>query len=1518
MGWPMLAVALAGLTTSSSWGQTTFTNFSLTATELRDRLYDTTTGAALLRAPIHAAVMHLMDEAVRKNPGVLSTADAAQVMRNVINSMTNDFGSQPQFSVDDMISRALPYLQKELSQKIPAKTMDAIQTGWNILVVAEQQGLFSTVYSNLTTAFPSGTVFPDFVNTASAIQALQRQAGSRARSLALPERIRAASDPAFGAAAAQVMSDVTTISPQDALETIVTNIPALLNSPFVQKLVHTVQTAGQVVVEFNELVASVTNTLGSLHRAVSDNAAVLGEVAGQQTDFLNGPIDPQVAAQGLARVQLVSHAISDAMDTTEHVVNFASTLIKLGGDSKLAQQVATVGASVIKVAEAVKKVSDVANVLGGVFSAASAFATGNYIGAALDMFSMFSGPSGPSPNQIILEQISAVRQDIADLRNNMNERFDRVDAALTNIMEKIDYSLMLITNDFNYVINNLDQIKGSLYDLQGQLHRMESDTYSYLTSISDYWLNLALNGGLAYETTYGLPMDYATFQGFENTLYTWAYNNSSDPLHEPVPVNCPSCYAIGGLFDQLTLHGFPEENVGYINNFIYSALGLPKPFGGVSALANPRVWSITANAYSQLCMENPTWFRETAAYRLNNIIAVGYNLNTFLNRLIASNTNAPNTELWTNVCNGYRNALQTFTNAVQASLAAFASTNGLPAGFDPFTNQFLSVVTPKTNTMRDGYYPTATVVSVTAMANSPTADGMPIYFLDQNTLRSLDANGLITTLAGNTNAGFRDGAEALFNNAQGLAVGPNGTVYIADTDNHAIRAWTPGGVVTTLAGFIPGTNGAAPVSGAVDGTNSLARFNSPHGLIMDNERNLLVADTLNHVVRKVTPAGAVSTWAGTLALGGVRNGRTVAAAEGNNALIAQFWTPGGLAVGANSLVYVLDTFTRLVRTVDTNGVVTTYRPQNTPLLHFFPQALAKDLDTLQARALSWPIAEIAAGGYPDTLSTSVGYGTIWHALSVLLRADGTLAARGDPMTIPRYDVDFHAPAGLTNIVAVAASSRSQSIALKSDGTVIPLGEGSVPTGFTNIVSIAAGSSQSLALRADGTVVAWSSAQKSLPQGLTNVVALAAGGDHYLALRDNGSVVAWTNDGTLQTNLPLTLTNVVAIAASATDDLGMTHSLALKGDGSVVAWGDNSQQQCNVPAGLNNVVAIAAGLGHSLALKADGHVVAFGQGLYYEDNSDGGNTVDSGVTSSMPASMTNVQWIADFSFYAMASKKDGGVVTWGGGSGLQPPGSIRVPSFSDPPPQSLDTYATNAAVQQFTTGVIMPDGQILVADKFGLRLFDYSDRLQRQAAAYLVTDLSNTSGNLHQAGKALKAWHLLLQTLATYALSDALSTDDALHALLFSRDGLLDTDSAVNFLTNLVTKSDWRPTHTTLAGVAQQRIDLLQSRILNAVTQLAQKPNPASLPLVTDTLSRLNLLLASHDQPIPAPALDMKPGTNQTLQVTLNGYPYLHYALQSSADLGTWSGNLGVFKDSSTTNLNPTAAQKKFLRAVQAQ
>ncbi len=183
-----------------------------------------------------------------------------------------------------------------------------------------------------------------------------------------------------------------------------------------------------------------------------------------------------------------------------------------------------------------------------------------------------------------------------------------------------------------------------------------------------------------------------------------------------------------------------------------------------------------------------------------------------------------------------------------------------------------------------------------------------LYVADSqnNLIRKVAVDGEVTTLAGAAGVvgtADGDGAAARFNIPYGVAVGADDEVYVTDTFSHAIRKITPTGTVSTLAG-LPGTSGFA------NGAGSLARFNSPVGIVVTATGKLYVADTYNHEVRQITAAGIVSAFAGT--------GVTLGSAEGSGAA-ARFHSPGGIGVGSDGTVYVADTLNHTLRQITPAG-----------------------------------------------------------------------------------------------------------------------------------------------------------------------------------------------------------------------------------------------------------------------------------------------------------------------------------------------------------------------------------------------------------------------------------------------------------------------------------------------------------------------------------------------------------------------------------------------------------------------
>lgn len=164
--------------------------------------------------------------------------------------------------------------------------------------------------------------------------------------------------------------------------------------------------------------------------------------------------------------------------------------------------------------------------------------------------------------------------------------------------------------------------------------------------------------------------------------------------------------------------------------------------------------------------------------------------------------------------------------------------------------------------------------------------------------------------AGSGVAGYLDSvdsAQARLNTPHGMFVGPGDDVFVADTQNNRIRRVSPNSTrtVSTVAG-----SGAI---GLIDGAGGSASFNFPNDLVMDGNGNLFVTEFNNHVIRKITPGGNVSIFAGA-GVAGTADGQGTA---------ARFNGPGGIARGADGTLYVNEYLGNRVRKITPDGLVTT-------------------------------------------------------------------------------------------------------------------------------------------------------------------------------------------------------------------------------------------------------------------------------------------------------------------------------------------------------------------------------------------------------------------------------------------------------------------------------------------------------------------------------------------------------------------------------------------------------------------
>src|ERR1041385_801961 len=262
----------------------------------------------------------------------------------------------------------------------------------------------------------------------------------------------------------------------------------------------------------------------------------------------------------------------------------------------------------------------------------------------------------------------------------------------------------------------------------------------------------------------------------------------------------------------------------------------------------------------------------------------------------------------------------------------------------------------------DGVEGKAQFNSPSGIAVAPNGD-LIVADTGNHCIRRVPLHGETATVAGNGKAGYADGParQAQFNGPIGVAVDPSGNIYVADSYNDRIRMITPDGQVSTVAG-----NGAP---GFADGDRNTALFDTPSGIIVANDNSLIVADTGNDRLRRITPDGNVATlpvadlsspiglaitYDNFLYVTELDRSRVVQIAPDGTTRVmaddAQFNQPAGIALDPNgrgpARLYVADSGNYLVRKLDpTEGGTTALDPR--PKL---------TNETLRQQSLLWPVA----------------------------------------------------------------------------------------------------------------------------------------------------------------------------------------------------------------------------------------------------------------------------------------------------------------------------------------------------------------------------------------------------------------------------------------------------------------------------------------------------------------------------------------------------------------------------------
>ena len=385
----------------------------------------------------------------------------------------------------------------------------------------------------------------------------------------------------------------------------------------------------------------------------------------------------------------------------------------------------------------------------------------------------------------------------------------------------------------------------------------------------------------------GQPATFSvTARGSAPLSFQWRRNGAAVPGATSASYTLASTVAAdnGAVFDVVVTNPAGSITSAPVTLAVTPIVQAPsiatQPASQTVPAGSPVTFSVVAAGTSPFTYQ---WFRNGVA------IAGAQSSSYTLSTTSLADSGATFTVLVANAAGSVPSAAATLTVTSQSSIASVAGNFGGPGTIDG----------------------AGTGARFASPAGVALDNGGNLYVADATMVRRVDASGVVTTFAGSPTAtGSADGAgsAALFGVVASVAVDPAGNVFVADSRNQTIRKITPAGVVTTFAG----TTG---VAGSADGTGTAAQFNLPAGIATDAAGNVYVADTGNQTIRRISPAGVVVTLAGSAGVTGAVDGTGAG---------ASFSGPNGLVVDASGNVFVVEVGNSIVRRVTPTGVVTTF------------------------------------------------------------------------------------------------------------------------------------------------------------------------------------------------------------------------------------------------------------------------------------------------------------------------------------------------------------------------------------------------------------------------------------------------------------------------------------------------------------------------------------------------------------------------------------------------------------------
>ncbi|MFD8480457.1 hypothetical protein [Kitasatospora sp. NPDC059673] len=328
-------------------------------------------------------------------------------------------------------------------------------------------------------------------------------------------------------------------------------------------------------------------------------------------------------------------------------------------DAKFGRDVALAGNAAVTIASAINKyLPTVAglDLTQALTSASTLVFSGNVLGAVLSLLPLFTGESA-SPDQLIMNELGKLREDVANLGQQMNDRFDRIEKALTQVYADVMTQFDRLFQDIVIVRGNLSDIEHRIFLLNAKIDTFAASTQAALTAVATQDVRGNINRYVNYRDTYG--QDIPTYQEYttpENSFHFTATALSSDDTFL-VPAG-----TYGAVDPVSTLANYrPAGSINYLAWLAQQRFdgAFPQPAGKV---ANPAVWELGARSYAVLESQNQPYASKVSPARAAQIQATGQDINRAAANFSRPTADGKTNALFNGLTANYRAAMNSFSD----------------------------------------------------------------------------------------------------------------------------------------------------------------------------------------------------------------------------------------------------------------------------------------------------------------------------------------------------------------------------------------------------------------------------------------------------------------------------------------------------------------------------------------------------------------------------------------------------------------------------------------------------------------------------------------------------------------------------------------------------------------------------------------------------------------------------------------------------------------------------------------